>query len=77
MPTVGVETVRVDARCTACGLCTVTCPTGALIPHPGRPAVVDHRCTGCWACVEVCPRDALTPTRLVPAPRAGTTGMDR
>ena len=46
-------------RCTACGLCLVTCPERALLPAPGRPLVVDARCTGCLACVEVCPRDAL------------------
>lgn len=46
-------------RCTACGLCLVTCPESALLPAPGRPLVVDARCTGCLACVEVCPRDAL------------------
>lgn len=53
-------TVSVDDRCTACGACIVTCPTGALRPAPGRPLVVDARCTSCWACIEVCPRDAIT-----------------
>jgi NAD-dependent dihydropyrimidine dehydrogenase PreA subunit len=56
-----MSTVRVDARCTACGACVVTCPTGALRPAPLRPAVIDHRCTGCWECIEICPRAALTP----------------
>ncbi len=52
-------TVGVGAACTACGLCLVTCPHGALRPAPGRPLVVNRRCTGCLACVEVCPRDAI------------------
>jgi Pyruvate/2-oxoacid:ferredoxin oxidoreductase delta subunit len=57
-------TVVVDAgRCTACGLCLVTCPEAALLPAPGRPVVVDARCTSCLACVEVCPRDALAEVR--------------
>jgi Pyruvate/2-oxoacid:ferredoxin oxidoreductase delta subunit len=57
-------TVVVDAgRCTACGLCLVTCGEAALLPAPGRPLVVDGRCTGCLACVEVCPRDAIAEVR--------------
>jgi electron transport complex protein RnfB len=53
-------TVVVDDRCTACGLCLITCPEQALLAAPKRPAVVDVRCTGCLACIEVCPRDAIT-----------------
>ena len=53
-------TVRVTTACTACGLCLVTCPEGALRPAPGRPVVLDRRCTACLACVEVCPRDAIS-----------------
>ena len=51
--------VAVDARCTACGLCVITCPEGALLPAAFRPAVVTGRCTACLACIEVCPRDAV------------------
>jgi Pyruvate/2-oxoacid:ferredoxin oxidoreductase delta subunit len=53
-------TVTIDAGCTACGLCIITCPERALLRAPMRPAVVDDRCTGCLACIEVCPRDAIT-----------------
>jgi len=53
-------TVLIDDRCTACGLCLISCPERALLPAPRRPAVVDERCTDCWACIEVCPRDAIT-----------------
>jgi len=56
-------TVAIDARCTACGLCLVTCPERALLAAPGRPLVIDGRCTACLACVEVCPRDAITEVR--------------
>ena len=52
--------VVVDRRCTACGLCLLTCPERALLPAPRRPRVVDERCTTCLACVEVCPVDAIT-----------------
>ncbi|MDQ2726233.1 MAG: 4Fe-4S binding protein [Actinomycetota bacterium] len=53
-------TVVIDERCTACGLCLVTCPESALVPAARRPAVDDDRCTACLACVEVCPTDAIT-----------------
>lgn len=53
-------TVVIDSRCTACGLCLMTCPTRALLAAPMRPEVLDHRCTGCGACLEVCPTDAIT-----------------
>lgn len=52
-------TVLLDDTCTACGLCVVTCPEGALVPAPKRPLVLDDRCTVCLACVEVCPRDSI------------------
>lgn len=54
--------VVIDRRCTACGLCLLTCPDGALAPAPGRPAVTDAACTDCWLCIEVCPVDAIQAT---------------
>jgi Pyruvate/2-oxoacid:ferredoxin oxidoreductase delta subunit len=56
-------TVLIADSCTACGLCLMTCPERALLPAPGRPAVVDARCTDCLACIEVCPRDSITEIR--------------
>ncbi|MDQ2754306.1 MAG: 4Fe-4S binding protein [Actinomycetota bacterium] len=58
-------TVSITPGCTACGVCLITCPTGALTPAPRKPAVEDPLCTDCLACVEVCPVDAI---RLVVAP---------
>ncbi|MDA8148495.1 MAG: 4Fe-4S binding protein [Actinomycetota bacterium] len=55
----GDWTVAVDGRCTACGACLATCPSGALLPAPLRPVVVPGRCTGCGECVEICPRGAI------------------
>lgn len=49
----------VPERCTACGLCLLTCPTRALVPAARRPAVIEERCSACGDCVEVCPRAAL------------------
>ena len=53
-------TVTIDARCTACGACLITCPENALLPAPRRPIVVSQRCTSCLACVEVCPAGAVS-----------------
>jgi Pyruvate/2-oxoacid:ferredoxin oxidoreductase delta subunit len=55
--------IRIDGRCTACGLCVLTCPERALAPAPGRPSVMNQRCTQCLACVEVCPQDAIGEAR--------------
>ncbi|HVF73931.1 MAG TPA: 4Fe-4S binding protein [Acidimicrobiales bacterium] len=57
-----MTTVLVDARCTACGLCIVTCPEAALLRAPRKPVAVDERCTACLACIEVCPVDAIEVT---------------
>ncbi len=51
--------MSIDARCTACGLCLITCPERALLPARRKPATVVDRCTACLACVEVCPVDAI------------------
>jgi Pyruvate/2-oxoacid:ferredoxin oxidoreductase delta subunit len=55
-----MTTVTVDARCTACGACVVTCPERALVRAPKRPVVLADRCTGCLACVEICPTGAIS-----------------
>lgn len=52
-------TIAIAGRCTACGVCIVSCPEHALAPAPRRPSAFAWRCTGCLACVEVCPVDAL------------------
>ncbi|MGH9126692.1 MAG: 4Fe-4S binding protein [Acidimicrobiales bacterium] len=58
-----MTTVVIDARCTACGQCLATCPTGALRAAPRRPLVVLGRCNGCGECLEICPVDAISEVR--------------
>jgi electron transport complex protein RnfB len=53
-------TVTIDSRCTACGVCLITCPEKALLAAPRRPMVVHQRCTSCLACIEVCPAGAIS-----------------
>ncbi|HEV2370022.1 MAG TPA: 4Fe-4S dicluster domain-containing protein [Acidimicrobiales bacterium] len=50
----------IDARCTACGACLLTCPERALMPGSRRPWLVGARCTDCLACLEICPAGAIT-----------------
>ncbi len=45
--------------CTSCGLCVITCPTGALGPAPLHPILDHENCNGCLECLEVCPRDVF------------------
>ncbi|MGH9276557.1 MAG: ATP-binding protein [Acidimicrobiales bacterium] len=53
------RSLTIDARCTGCGACLVTCPSRALVAAPGRPRLVDHLCTGCLECLEICPAGAI------------------
>jgi NAD-dependent dihydropyrimidine dehydrogenase PreA subunit len=55
-----MSAVAIDGRCTACGLCIITCPEGALAPAPKRPTTTGAPCTACLACIEVCPVGAIT-----------------
>lgn len=53
--------IAVDARCTGCGACLVTCPTRALVAARRRPVLDATLCTGCLECVEICPAGAISP----------------
>jgi 2-oxoacid:acceptor oxidoreductase gamma subunit (pyruvate/2-ketoisovalerate family)/2-oxoacid:acceptor oxidoreductase delta subunit (pyruvate/2-ketoisovalerate family) len=51
--------VLTDA-CTACGLCALFCPDGAMARLDGAMVVDELYCKGCGICVDVCPvRDAV------------------
>lgn len=50
---VGLQITKTDA-CTACGLCTATCPAGAM--RDGKPS---SRCMRCLRCIGSCPQSAL------------------
>jgi 2-oxoacid:acceptor oxidoreductase gamma subunit (pyruvate/2-ketoisovalerate family)/2-oxoacid:acceptor oxidoreductase delta subunit (pyruvate/2-ketoisovalerate family) len=58
--------VLLDA-CTACGLCAVFCPEGAITRADGEMAIDYLHCKGCGICEVVCPvRDAVA-MEAVPA----------
>lgn len=53
-----------DTRCTACGLCTQVCPSGALtlLQSPGKKTIREfdrEKCILCLKCVDACPTGAI------------------
>ncbi len=46
-------------RCTGCGICVKSCPTGA-ITLDGSLAVLDmHSCIRCGTCHDICPAEGI------------------
>ena len=50
---VGLKITKTDA-CTDCGLCTASCPMGAM-----QDGIPSNRCMRCLRCVSACPQSAL------------------
>ena len=49
-----------ERRCSGCGWCAKTCPTGALAMDGALPMLVrPTACVSCGVCVDVCPTDAI------------------
>ena len=47
--------------CVACGVCTKTCPKGAIAVYKGCYAQVDDlKCVGCGLCAKACPACCIT-----------------
>ncbi len=51
-----------DEKCVHCGLCTATCPSGALSMDPDTWALVfqKEKCFLCQSCVKACPVRAIS-----------------
>lgn len=50
-----------EARCTHCGVCVTSCPTGALVIDPITRKVYfyDNKCIACELCIPACPVKAM------------------
>ncbi|MBS1237171.1 MAG: nuoF [Deltaproteobacteria bacterium] len=53
---------EVDAeRCTKCGICSRSCPAGAIRWQKREPAlIVKDKCVKCLSCITNCPADAIS-----------------
>ncbi len=58
-----MKRVRIDQRCSGCGVCSTLCPTDALLKREKRGKVVIDfalpRCVACGVCEEACHEKAL------------------
>jgi formate hydrogenlyase subunit 6/NADH:ubiquinone oxidoreductase subunit I len=52
------RSIKVDANCTGCGICTQVCPVGNIELVDGKPSWL-HRCEMCCGCDEWCPSGAV------------------
>lgn len=55
--------IEINTNCTACGVCAVLCPTGAINRHAGENYFVlsfkPHLCTNCNVCIKTCMPKAI------------------
>jgi 2-oxoacid:acceptor oxidoreductase gamma subunit (pyruvate/2-ketoisovalerate family)/2-oxoacid:acceptor oxidoreductase delta subunit (pyruvate/2-ketoisovalerate family) len=55
-----IERPTIQDVCTACGVCALFCPEGAISRSDGSVVVDYHHCKGCGICAVVCPvRNAI------------------
>jgi len=57
----GVEVVayKITDDCTACGVCEMECPLGAIEEGDGIYVIDQDECTSCGNCVDSCPNGAI------------------
>jgi ferredoxin len=55
------DIVRIEEKCTHCGVCVPICPTEALFVDPETRKVIfkNELCIACELCVKICPPHAM------------------
>ena len=55
------DVTRNEERCTHCGACITTCPTGAfeIEPSTRRIQFYSEKCSACGMCIKACPPRAM------------------
>ncbi|MGI6555442.1 MAG: DUF362 domain-containing protein [Bacillota bacterium] len=50
---------KITDECTACGVCEMECPVGAIAEGDGIYVIDQDECTECGVCVNSCPNGAI------------------
>jgi ferredoxin len=55
------DVIRIEEKCTHCGVCVPICPTGALyIDEETRKVIFkNEKCIACELCIKICPPRAM------------------
>ncbi len=64
--------VRKDL-CVGCGLCTESCPRGAILVQSRQAWIDQARCNRCGICLDICPQGAIAELALVSKAKLATT----
>ena len=55
------DVIRIEEKCTHCGVCVPICPTGALFVDEKTRKIIfnNEKCIACELCIKICPPRAL------------------
>ncbi|OGP31204.1 MAG: hypothetical protein A2073_06025 [Deltaproteobacteria bacterium GWC2_42_11] len=64
-----VHQIKIESNCTLCKICSLFCPTGAIIRFEGDKEVrLDFNialCMDCFECTELCPDSAMSKEKII------------
>ena len=55
------DVIRIEEKCTHCGVCVPICPTGALFVDEKTRKIIfnNEKCIACELCIKICPPRAM------------------